>query len=108
LERIYQETGGRGYGGQNGGQNRGGQTGGYPGQTGGQTSSTAGGRYTRTVQLPSQRTRTYSNEGLSMEVPNNWREFQTSDQVTLAPEGAYGDQGITHGVMLGVVKANSN
>jgi len=41
-------------------------------------------------------------------VPNNWREFQTSDQVTLAPEGAYGDQGITHGVMLGVVKANSN
>jgi hypothetical protein len=117
LERIYQATGGRGYGGQNGGyggQNRGGQTGrypqtgGYPDQTGGQTSSTAGGRYTRTVQLPSQRTRTYSNEGLSMEVPYNWREFQTSDQVTLAPEGAYGDQGITHGVMLGVVKANSN
>jgi hypothetical protein len=27
--------------------------------------------------------------------------------ILLAPEGAYGDQGITHGAMIGVVKANS-
>jgi hypothetical protein len=52
--------------------------------------------------------RSYSNTGLSMQVPNNWREFSSSDnQVAFAPEGAYGDQGITRGAMLGVVSANT-
>jgi hypothetical protein len=43
-----------------------------------------------------------------MEVPMNWREFSSSDnQVSFAPEGAYGDQGITYGAMLGVVSTTS-
>jgi len=69
-------------------------------------SPTSGGRYTRNVERPSTRTREYSNAGLSIRVPDNWREFSTSDQVTFAPEGGYGDQGITHGVMIGLVQAN--
>ena len=94
LQKEYERSGGR-------------SNGGYP-QSGGQTNPTAGGRYTRSVEMPSQRTRTYSNSGLSMRVPDNWREFSSSDdQVTFAPEGAYGDQGITRGAMLGVVTANS-
>jgi hypothetical protein len=43
-----------------------------------------------------------------MEVPTNWRELSSSDnQVSFAPEGAYGDQGITRGAMLGVVSTTS-
>ena len=93
LQKEYERTGGR-------------SNGGDP-QSGGQTNPTAGGRYARSVEMPSQRTRTYSNSGLSMRVPDNWREFSSNDQVTFAPEGAYGDQGITRGAMLGVVNANS-
>jgi Zn-dependent protease with chaperone function len=96
LEQEYERTGGR-------------SNGGY-GQTGGrsQNDPMSGGRYDRNVEFPSTRMRTYSNTGLSMQVPNNWRELSSSDdQVTFAPDGAYGDQGITRGAMLGVVTANS-
>jgi hypothetical protein len=51
--------------------------------------------------------RDYANSGLSIRVPDNWREFSTSDQVTFAPEGSYGDQGITHGAMIGLIQANA-
>ena len=84
LQQEYQRTGGQG-----------------------QQNPTAGGRYTRNVEMPSTRTRTYSNQGLSMRVPDNWREFSSNDQVTFAPEGGYGDQGITHGAMVGLAKATS-
>ena len=106
LEQEYQRTGGRGNGGYG---NTGGNNGGY-GRSGGQTTTDpmAGGRYSRSVEFPSQRMREYSNTGLSMQIPNNWRQLSSSDdQVTFAPDGAYGDQGITRGVMLGVTSANS-
>jgi Zn-dependent protease with chaperone function len=100
LEQQYQRTGGRSNGGY-------GNNGGYPNGRG-QTDPMSGGRYSRSVEFPSQRMRTYNNTGLSMEVPNNWRELSSSDdQVTFAPEGAYGDQGITRGAMLGVVSTTS-
>lgn len=37
-----------------------------------------------------------------MTVPSNWQEFGGQNGAQFAPEGAYGDQGITHGVMVGV------
>ncbi len=40
-------------------------------------------------------------------MPNNWRAFETQELVQFAPEGAYGDNGITHGVMVGVAQTNS-
>jgi Zn-dependent protease with chaperone function len=67
----------------------------------------SGGRYSRRVERPSVQMRTYSNSGLSLRVPDNWREFSTNSQVAFAPEGGFGDQGITHGVMLGVEQTNS-
>jgi Zn-dependent protease with chaperone function len=80
LQQEYERTGGRG------------------GQ-----SPTAAGRYSPNVEPPSSRTRTYSSGGwVSMRVPDNWREFSTSSQVMFAPEGAYGNQGITHGAMIGI------
>ena len=78
-------------------------------RTGGAGNPTAGGRYTRNVQLPSRSYRTYSSGNwVSVSVPNNWREFSTSSQVTFAPEGAYGDNGITHGAMMGVEQGSGS
>jgi hypothetical protein len=42
-----------------------------------------------------------------MSVPDNWREFSSSDQVTFSPDGGFGDEGVTHGAMVGLIQANS-
>jgi len=68
-------------------------------------SPTAGGRYSRSVELPSQRTRAYRQNSISLNYPDNWREFSTQGGLIFAPEGAYGDQGITHGAMMGVFRS---
>ena len=77
-------------------------------RTGGNGQSpTSGGRYTNNVPYPSTRTRVY-NAGnvIRFNVPDNWREFASTGNVQFAPEGAYGDQGITHGVMAGTSSAS--
>lgn len=81
---------------------------GRDGRGGVSQSPTAGGRYSRTVEYPSPRARVYSSGNwIRMNVPDNWRDFSGSQEVTFAPEGAYGDQGITHGAMLGLVRSSS-
>jgi Zn-dependent protease with chaperone function len=66
-------------------------------------SAIANGRYTNSVPYPSARYRTYqSGRWISMNVPSNWEEFSGQSDVTFAPQGAYGDQGITHGAMIGI------
>lgn len=42
-----------------------------------------------------------------MNVPVNWREFSSQDDVQFAPEGAYGDQGITRGAMVGLYRGRN-
>lgn len=69
---------------------------------------TAGGRYSNNVPFPSGRTRLYSNGNIRLSVPTNWREFSSGNTLTFAPEGGYGDQGITHGAMIGVYRSNGN
>ncbi len=71
------------------------------GQPGGQ-GPTANGKYERNVPAPSGNLRTYSNGALSVNVPNNWREFPSNNEIWFSPDGAYGDQGITHGAIVGV------
>jgi hypothetical protein len=69
----------------------------------------ANGRYSSRVQLPSSRSRVFSSGNfIQMNVPDNWREFPTQNSVTFAPEGAYGDQGFTHGAMIGTAQSRSN
>ncbi len=64
---------------------------------------TASGRYTRNVPAPSTRVRSYNSVNwLRINVPTNWQDFSGQSGAQFAPEGAYGDQGITHGVMVGV------
>jgi Zn-dependent protease with chaperone function len=61
------------------------------------------------VAYPSTRYQTQRTNLFSVAVPSNWRQLggdQTS--VSYAPEGAYGSQGITHGVMFSVAQSNYN
>jgi hypothetical protein len=76
------------------------------GGRGNTTSPTAGGRYGQNVPYPSTRTRTYSNGGVSLEIPSNWQQFPGNGDVQFAPQGAYGDQGITRGVMVGMMQVD--
>lgn len=75
---------------------------GAPNGQGGE-SPTASGRYTANVAYPSTRVRSYMElNWLRISVPSNWRDFGSQEGAQFAPEGAYGDQGITHGIMVGV------
>jgi beta-barrel assembly-enhancing protease len=78
---------------------------GAQGQAG--TNPTSGGKYENRVPAPSTRTRQY-NAGnvLTANVPDNWKEFPGQNSIQLAPQGAYGADGITHGIMMGVEKGN--
>lgn len=69
---------------------------------------TAGGTYSRNVQYPSTRYKTYNGGDIRFNVPNNWREFSGQNGVTFAPEGAYGNQGITHGALVSAYRSNGN
>jgi predicted Zn-dependent protease len=61
------------------------------------------GRYSENIQFPSARTRAYTSlSWLSINVPSNWLDLPGQNSVMFAPEGAYGDQGITRGVMIGM------
>jgi len=67
---------------------------------------TSGGRYSNNVPPPSTRARAYSGVNwLRINFPHHSQEIGAQDGAQFAPEGAFGDQGITHGVMVGVYQA---
>lgn len=72
-------------------------------------SQTSTGRYESRVQTPSSRTRVYSGGNwMRMNVPDNWQTVSESGtEVWFAPQGAYGNQGITHGALVGVSQPSS-
>lgn len=76
-------------------------------QSGGQN-PTAGGTYSRSVPYPSTRTTNYNSGGLYLNYPSNWRNFPEQAEVTFAPEGAYGDNGISHGALIGLTNGTGN
>ncbi len=79
------------------------------GRPGGTTSPMGGGQYSNNVPLPASRYRAYSGGNwMRMNVPTNWREFSEQTTVTFAPEGAFGNSGITHGAMIGVYRGQTN
>ena len=78
------------------------------GQGQGQSNPTSGGSYSNTVQLPSNRTREFSNDQIQLTIPSNWRDFDSGNSVQFAPEGGYGDQGITHGALLAIENSGSS
>jgi Zn-dependent protease with chaperone function len=66
------------------------------------------GTYAGNVEYPSTRYRTYTGGNVfRINVPGNWRELSGGESsIMFAPEGAYGQQGITHGVMVGLAPAS--
>ncbi len=69
----------------------------------------ANGRYESRVDYPSARTTSYTGANLfRVNVPENWQVFETQNTVNFAPQGAYGSNGITRGVMLGVTQTQNN
>jgi Zn-dependent protease with chaperone function len=88
----------------------------YPNQGGGQQypdqnyPNDNGGVYARgeRVAYPSTRYQTQRNNLFSVAIPSNWRALGDQNSAMYAPEGAYGSQGITHGVMFGVAQSNNN
>jgi len=75
------------------------------GQTG--ANPTAGGTYTRTVAGPARSTSNYSGI-VDVRVPSNWKAFESGDTVQFAPEGAYGNSGITRGAMIGMMRGSGD
>ncbi|MFN0139671.1 MAG: M48 family metalloprotease [Pyrinomonadaceae bacterium] len=67
----------------------------------GGTNPTAGGKYSQNVPAPSGRYRAVNGGAVRFNVPDNWKDFPSGSDIMFAPEGAYGDEGITHGAMVG-------
>jgi Putative Zn-dependent protease, contains TPR repeats len=81
--------------------------GGGSGSTG--QSAMSGGRYSNSVAQPSTQMRAYSSGNwIRLNVPSNWKEFGGESDVSFAPDGAYGSDGITHGAMLGLYRGQNN
>ena len=78
----------------------------YPDRTGYPGSNS---RYTSSVAAPSARMRAYTGMNwIRASFPSNWVNVSDGSQVQFAPEGAYGDQGITRGVMMGVYQGSNS
>ncbi|MCA1815524.1 MAG: M48 family metallopeptidase [Acidobacteria bacterium] len=61
------------------------------------------------VAYPASSYQQVGNNLFRAAVPSNWRALGGNDNsVTYAPEGAYGSQGITHGVMFGTDREQYN
>jgi hypothetical protein len=54
------------------------------------------------VAYPSTRYRQVNSQLFRLSVPDNWRDYAGQNTVTLAPEGAVDQNGVTHGVILGI------
>jgi hypothetical protein len=86
----------------------------YPNQGGGQQypdQGQQGGVYARgeRVAYPSTQYQTQRTSLFSVAIPSNWRQAGGDQRsVSYAPEGAYGAQGITHGVMFGVGQSQAS
>ena len=72
-------------------------------------SPTSNGRYERTVETPSSRMQTYSSGNwIRFNYPSNWQAMEDQSSVWLAPQGAYGSDGITHGALVGISQTQIN
>jgi len=77
-----------------------------PGQ--GQRQPTDEGTYSGRVEPPSSSYRQVQTNRVQLGVPDNWREFRGETGLTYVPEGAYGERGLTHGVLFGTERVSSS
>ena len=66
------------------------------------------GQYNERVAYPSTRTQSYSNGNwLRLSYPANWQPVEEQSGVWFAPDGAYGQSGITRGALIGIVQSRT-
>lgn len=71
--------------------------------------STPSGTYSNRVEYPSSRTRNYNLGSASISAPDNWQAVnQSNNEIWLAPSGASGSNGITHGTIIGMSQSGGN
>ncbi|MCS6874686.1 MAG: M48 family metallopeptidase [Pyrinomonadaceae bacterium] len=69
----------------------------------GDASRAGGGTYRKSIPEPSSRLKTYSNNSFRVGIPDNWEIVnESASEVWFSPRGAYGRDGITHGVVVGI------
>ncbi|MGI8468804.1 MAG: M48 family metallopeptidase [Pyrinomonadaceae bacterium] len=72
---------------------------------GGGGSATSSGNYETRVEYPSSRTRTNNLGVASVNTPENWQVVnQSNTEIWFAPQGAFGNQGITRGAIVGIAQ----
>jgi predicted Zn-dependent protease len=77
-----------------------------PGQP--RTEPSGEGTYSGRVTPPSSTYRQVQASRAQLNLPDNWREFRGDTSVTYVPEGAYGQKGLTHGILLGSERTSSS
>lgn len=77
-----------------------------PGQ--GKNEPSGEGTYSGRIEPPSSAYRQVQASRAQLSVPDNWREFRGENSITYVPEGAYGQKGLTHGILLGTERAGSS
>jgi peptidase M48-like protein len=77
-----------------------------PGQR--QSEPSGQGTYSSRVEPPSSSYRQVQTNRVQLGVPDNWREFRGETSLTYVPEGAYGEKGLTHGVLFGIERTTSS
>ena len=66
------------------------------------------GGYRENVPFPSYSTsQVRGGDWMTASVPQNWRVFQNQTGFEAAPDGAFGNSGITHGVLVGTFRGSS-
>jgi hypothetical protein len=75
--------------------------------TGGTQSQGYPGTRSNNVPRPSTRFRQIRTDWYTISVPDNWRDIGAQTSATFAPDGAADQNGITHGVIIGVDQAQT-
>lgn len=74
--------------------------------SGGGGGHSGNGGYRTRVEVPSSEMKDVRNGNwLFASVPENWRDYSDGDSIELAPEGAHGEEGITHGMLIGIYRS---
>jgi beta-barrel assembly-enhancing protease len=68
------------------------------GETQPQTSDSSG--QIKRPDRPSSRSRSFEGENISLSYPENWREYESDQSLTLAPEGGGNASGLAYGITM--------
>lgn len=73
----------------------------------GNANPNSGGTYGSRIQYPSSQMRSYNLGVAAVNAPDNWQVVnQSNNEIWLAPQGASGNSGITHGAIVGMSQSS--